>query len=106
MARRITSLMPEVPTRAGSTVSRFCRNRSPAPLGQAKRSISFSLQRRGLGREGTSDYQRPDYTQDESGRRGGFLPTPPDMRVRVRRFLAVLTDRAVALPLDRCHRLV
>src|SRR5580765_4310465 len=35
---------------------------------------------------------------------GGFLPpppTPPDMRVRVRRFLAVLTDRAATLSLPR-----
>jgi hypothetical protein len=28
-------------------------------------------------------------------------PTPPDMRVRVRRFLAVLTDRAATLSLPR-----
>jgi hypothetical protein len=28
-------------------------------------------------------------------------PTPPYMRVRVRRFLAVLTDRAVTLSLPR-----
>jgi hypothetical protein len=38
------------------------------------------------------------------GSAGGFLPpppTPPDMRVRVRRFLAVLTDRAATLSLPR-----